>query len=246
MEDKKYLKIKDAEIQYIIKSYKTSKHIKIFVKDGVLHVTKPTRVSIKEAMNFANSNLEIIYNDYCVSVKKAKEKIKNWQTGEKIMYSGEDYNIIRIPTRMKRIAIEVDDINKNFMIFVPDTMNNTDTKSQIDKQVKKYLKQSTQNIISKKLPGWSNKTDIDYSSYRVSDTTSKYGSCIPKTKVLQFSARLSMLPDYIIDAVIVHELCHIRHKNHDEKFYNLVKKYIPNYASIDKWLKRNGDKIEIK
>ena len=49
-----------------------------------------------------------------------------------------------------------------------------------------------------------------------------------------------MLPEDKIDAIVVHELCHIIHTKHSKKFYNLVKEYIPDYDEINKWLKENG------
>ena len=46
-----------------------------------------------------------------------------------------------------------------------------------------------------------------------------------------------MLKNEAIDAVIVHELCHIIHPNHSKDFYKLVESYIPNYKQLDKYLK---------
>ena len=54
-----------------------------------------------------------------------------------------------------------------------------------------------------------------------------------------------MLPQEKIDAIIVHELCHIIHKNHSKDFYGLLKRYIPNYEEIDKWLKNNAKELVI-
>ena len=71
------------------------------------------------------------------------------------------------------------------------------------------------------------------------------GSCIPSKKILHFSNRFIMLPEDKVDAIIVHELCHIIHSNHNKEFYELVKKYIPNYDEIDKWLKENSKMIMI-
>ena len=71
------------------------------------------------------------------------------------------------------------------------------------------------------------------------------GSCIPSKKILHFSNRLIMLPEDKVDAIIVHELCHIIHSNHSKNFYELVKKYIPNYDEINKWLKENSKAILI-
>ena len=49
-----------------------------------------------------------------------------------------------------------------------------------------------------------------------------------------------MLPDDKVDAIIVHELCHMKFKYHNKDFYNLVQTYIPDYKEIDEWLKQNG------
>ena len=102
------------------------------------------------------------------------------------------------------------------------------------------LKNNTRYILQSKVPYWSKITSIPYKEFKVNDATSKFGSCIPSKKVLHFSSRLIMLPEDKIDAIVVHELCHIIHPNHSKKFYNLVKEYIPNYDEINKWLKENG------
>ena len=45
-----YIKIKELEIPILIKSYKTSKSIKIYFKGNTLTITKPTRLSIKKIL----------------------------------------------------------------------------------------------------------------------------------------------------------------------------------------------------
>ena len=63
---------------------------------------------------------------------------------------------------------------------------------------------------------------------------------MPAKKNLYFFFFFIMLPEYVVDAIIVHELCHMKYKYHNKDFYDLVATYIPNYKEIDKWLKRNG------
>ena len=91
-----------------------------------------------------------------------------------------------------------------------------------------------------KLPYWSKITGLNYNEVKIRDAISRYGSCMPSKRNLYFSSRLIMLPEDKVDAIIVHELCHLVYKNHNKEFYNLVKQYIPNYAEIDKWLKKHG------
>ena len=59
-----YIKIKELEIPILIKSYKTSKSIKIYFKGNTLTITKPTRLSIKKILETIKLNEEDIYNKY--------------------------------------------------------------------------------------------------------------------------------------------------------------------------------------
>ena len=113
----------------------------------------------------------------------------------------------------------------------------------MDKLIKKIFKSNTEVLIAEKLPYWSKITQIDYNEVKVRDATTRYGSCMPNKKNLYFSSRLIMLPEDKVDAIFVHELCHMKHKNHNKEFYDLVERYIPNYKEIDKWLKVNGQMI---
>ena len=100
-------------------------------------------------------------------------------------------------------------------------------------------------VINKRLEVLSKLTNISYNSFKITDAKTRFGSCIPKSRNLNFTLRLMMLDTEKIDAVIIHELCHIVYPNHSKDFYNLVKKYSASYDKIDKWLKNNSYKLII-
>ena len=139
-----------------------------------------------------------------------------------------------------KLTINLKEEQKQIIITLPEEINQEQVKKQIDKLIKKLLKANTESVIAERLPYWSQITQIDYNEVKVRDAITRYGSCMPSKKNLYFSSRLIMLPQDKIDAIIVHELCHMRHKYHNKEFYDLVAKYIPNYREIDKWLKING------
>ncbi len=59
--------------------------------------------------------------------------------------------------------------------------------------------------------------------------SSRYGSNSRRTHTLNFSSVLFHYSPSIIDAVVVHELCHHFAFDHSTKFYTYVYKYYPNY-----------------
>ncbi len=66
-------------------------------------------------------------------------------------------------------------------------------------------------------------------SYR--HNRSRWGSCSAKD-TLSLNTRLMMLPETMIVYIIVHELAHIRHKNHSSAFWTLVSQYCPDYKVL--------------
>lgn len=240
MNDAKFLKIKDIEIPISIKSYKNSKSIKIYFKGNVLTITKPTRLSMKKLMETLKQNEDNIYNKYKKITSSEISTIKQWKTREKLYYKGEEFTIIRKTTPKKRINIDILLESKQIEITVPENVEQKIIKINVDKVIKILLKRNTEIIIHNRLPHWSKITGFEYNQVKVRDATTRYGSCMPSKKNLYFSSRLIMLPENIIDAIIVHELCHMKYKNHNKDFYDLVAKYIPNYKEIDRWLKKNG------
>lgn len=59
----------------------------------------------------------------------------------------------------------------------------------------------------------------------VSNQNDRWGSCSPHDRSIRISNRLSGVPLWVLDYVLVHELAHLRHANHGEKFWREVNQY---------------------
>ena len=80
---------------------------------------------------------------------------------------------------------------------------------------------------------------VDYGRITIRNQRTRWGSCSSKGN-LNFNCLLMLLPDDIIDSVVVHELCHRKHMDHSPRFYAEVEKAFPEYQRCHKWLKDNG------
>ena len=77
----------------------------------------------------------------------------------------------------------------------------------------------------------------------VKHTVSRWGSCSSSRKI-SFATKLLLLPQAVIDYVIVHELAHLKEMNHSAKFWKQVENAMPEYKTHRKWLQQHGSKID--
>lgn len=81
---------------------------------------------------------------------------------------------------------------------------------------------------------------VDYGRITIRNQRTRWGSCSSKGN-LNFNCLLMLLPDEVIDYVVVHELCHRKQMNHSAQFYAEIEKVFPEYRRCRKWLKENGN-----
>lgn len=77
---------------------------------------------------------------------------------------------------------------------------------------------------------WSRRTGLVPTGVKITAARTRYGSCSGKNS-LCFSCFLADCPPEAVEAVVVHELCHIREKNHGPRFYALLEGFLPDYRA---------------
>lgn len=76
----------------------------------------------------------------------------------------------------------------------------------------------------------------------VRDQRSRWGSA-SRGGSLSFSWRLLLAPAYVLDAVVVHELAHLRHADHGAAFWALAKAHAPRTDEARRWLRAHRDML---
>lgn len=108
---------------------------------------------------------------------------------------------------------------------------NTHSLQEID-EYKKIAKE----IIHEKLPLFAQYYGVIYKNVVIKNVTTRWGSCSSKGN-LNFNYKIALLPEELVDYIVVHELCHLKEMNHSKNFWQLVEEKIPNYRDLRKQLK---------
>ncbi|MDR2967708.1 MAG: M48 family metallopeptidase [Methanobacteriaceae archaeon] len=149
-----------------------------------------------------------------------------------------------VQLRGKQVAIQptkgnIGSHNKEKNMFlIPEIANSNEIK---DMTIKLY-KLIAREYIRKRVQCFAHKMNVNPSAIRITSAKTRWGSCSGKNSV-NFSWKLIMADNEVIDYVIVHELAHIKQHNHSSKFWKIVETIIPDYMEKKEKLKLLGKKL---
>lgn len=181
----------------------------------------------------------MIFENAKVSVIKSKRKTISIQVKPNEV-------IIRAPIKTKEIEIEKFAeskrkwIEKHLQLFSEKQKLFENIEPYSDEEIKSFVKKAKETI-PKKVEFYAGKIGVTYNKITIRCQRTRWGSCSSKGN-LNFNCLLVLLPDEIIDSVVVHELCHRKQMNHSAKFYAEIEKVFPDYKRCNTWLKQNGNK----
>ena len=88
------------------------------------------------------------------------------------------------------------------------------------------------------------KVGVSVSEVSVGELGFRWASCSSDGN-LAFHWKCMMAPLRIIDYIVVHELCHLHHRDHRQGFWNEIDKVMPDYPERRDWLRRHGASMDI-
>lgn len=106
------------------------------------------------------------------------------------------------------------------------------TQKALKRIVLKFLRMEAERVLPERLEYWSKRCGLDYRSVKVDTAKSRWGCCSSQRDI-KLSYYLMLLPERLVDYVLVHELCHTREMNHGPRFKALLHSYFNDYAAIE-------------
>ena len=233
------------------KNIKIDKIIKTKRKTVMLQITQDAQLIVRAPKYTPNFVIKIAVQKRTEWIqknqKKMREKIKNSPTGgkkrfvdnEKFLVLGQIYKLKVVSD--SRVPLALDKNTGKFLLAV-DFYH--DEKGARELFVKWY-KHRALEIILPCVGKFARKYNLhQYNKIRIASARTRWGSCSSEGN-LNFSWRLVMAPEEVIDYVVIHELAHLKERNHGAQFWALVEKMCPEYKERKKWLKDSGYMLDI-
>lgn len=214
---------------------KRQKYIRIRVADEHITVSAPWYSSLKEMENFLMEKQQWVDNTLRkISVNKRQLDTLREKNGNKILLRGVWKPLIHNPwdKNGRWQFIEQDD---RVLYGTPDGRRRPPDPDTIYQ----FYRRLADTEIRQRLMRQAAELPFSFEKVFIRSQKTKWGTCSSQGN-LSFNWRLIKCPMFVLDYLIIHELCHTVHMNHSGEFWKLVGRHCPDYERAKLWIREHG------
>lgn len=195
--------------------------------NGKVVVRAPLRVAEKVIRTFVESKADWIARKQAEAARHAPVTARQFRDGEHFPLLGREIPLQVTPGQRATLSLTDD-------IFVLTTGALPKATQIFEKWYKTYAAQ----VLTERVRWYAAQHQFTPGRIRITSAQTRWGSC-SSNGTLSFTWRLVMAPLPVIDYVVIHELVHLKVKNHSKTFWDAVATLMPDYKSHMAWLKAN-------
>lgn len=231
----------ETQMHYHVRRSQRAKRTRIVVTADKIEVVAPFEVPehrikafVARQQNWIKDTVNRIHHKAKATQKFAPAR---YVDGVNVPYLGQQVPLTIKPTSSKNIRLQLHS-DQQFIAYLPEHLQENSSeliKQALEKWMKLQIRQHANLLIAKH----SGKHQLIPRCIRIKTQKTRWGSCGPKNDI-NLNWLLMLAPPIVLEYVVVHELCHIKHKNHSKEFWLLVKDHMPDYLTHRHWLKQHG------
>ena len=155
--------------------------------------------------------------------QQAKQISREYISGEDFIYLGRRYRLKIILSVEDKAVLKHGILN----LHCKDTEDFNLKQSIVENFYKAKAIEHFEKIISKYKDFYSQEV-----VFRIRKMKTRWGSCNPKKGYINLNQELIKKPKKAIEYVVLHEIAHLKHHNHDRAFYNYLSAYMPDWKEV--------------
>lgn len=224
-----HLLLKYPVIEYDLVVSKRYKRLSMIVKEGKVIVRARRKPNEEYVKAFLARNEKWIEKQISKDLEN-NNKFIHLAEGSQVNFLGGSYTIVF--AEIKKPDISHDQIQ------IP-----LNKKTKVE--VVKFLRRRAAEYLIHRTSTLAARHDLHPAKVSIRDTSSRWGSC-SRQRNINLNWRLAFAPLEVADYVINHELAHLVHMNHSQRYWNKLQEIMPDYETWRKWLKQNSHSLQIK
>jgi len=216
------LHIANIEIDVVRKDIKNM-HLAVYPPHGRIRLAVPKKTDEEVLRLFAISKLGWIKKHVKNFQEQARETKRDYVSGESLFFQGIRY-LLEVEEHNGYSSVKIEGTKKiKLKVKLGAT---TDDKSLVMREwYRKQLKIQIDPLIEK----WEKVIGVTANDWGVKHMKTKWGACNTDAKKIWLNLELAKKPPICLEYILVHELVHLHERNHNERFIQLMDKFMPKW-----------------
>lgn len=231
-------RVSDIEYQLLRSGHRKTADI-VIERDGQVSVRAPEHLSEEQVDAVVEKKRFWIYKSLAEwRDLNATRVVREWVNGEGFLYLGSSYRLLLVQEQDEPLKL------KDGRFCLRRDIVETGGEDAAKKVFERFYAEKGQERIQKRVAYFAPKVGVTPLGVDVRDIGFRWATCSTQGD-LSFHWKCMMAPPKIIDYIVVHELCHLRHRDHTDAFWNEVDKVMPDYRERKEWLRRYGASLDV-
>lgn len=231
-------RVQDIEYQLLPGAERQTTDI-VIERDGVVRVRPPIRMTPEEVDATVFSKRMWIYRNLAEwEDLNATRVVREWVSGESFLYLGSTYRLALVDAQDEALKLK----DGRFQLLRAVVENGGRDAAQ--QAFEGFYTDKGLPRIQQRVAYYAARVGVVAGAVQVKDLGYRWASCTSDGS-LNFHWKCLMAPLTVIDYVVVHELCHLRQRDHSDAFWNEVDKVLPDYRERKEWLRLRGAQLSL-
>lgn len=213
----------------VIKKNIKNLHLAVLPPDGAVRVSAPQSLSDESIQLFIRTRLGWIHKQQEKFSRQPRQSERQFISGETLYVWGKQY-FLQVEYSYKGNSLILSG-NKAIL-----TVRKESTPKQRESFVNEWYRMHLKAEIERLLPIWEERTNLHCSSWQTKNMTTRWGTCNTNTGKIWLNLQLAKKPTECLEYVILHELAHLKYKNHGNKFIAFMDAHMPYWRDTRKLL----------
>jgi predicted metal-dependent hydrolase len=200
-------------------------HLSVYPPNGRVRIAAPSRMKLDTIRIYAISKLSWIKRQQTKILSQKREAPREYLTKESHYYLGKRYQLK---------VIELDTVpvvnltHKTIELYVRPGSSTTKRREVLEN----WYREQFREIIAKFVLRWEKKMKVKVEEFGIKKMKTKWGTCNEEAKRIWLNFELVKKPIECIEYIVVHEMVHLKERNHNDKFIAHMNNFLPEWRQL--------------
>jgi predicted metal-dependent hydrolase len=226
-----------TEVTVRVRRNRRARHVRLHVDEqGDVTASVPARFSAARLDPIVRERADWLHEVLTRMALKSRDTEVDLERGDPVRWLGQ-----WVPTSLvregKRASVRYDEPSGRLELRVPEDGDAHDA-------LLAWYRREARRIFEERVDAWGTAIGLQTGKVSVREQRTRWGSCTHRGD-LSFNWRLVLAPPWVLDSIVVHELCHIDELNHSDRFWAILDERYPRHQEASDWLRDHGPALRV-